>query len=92
MRDAAIFSDATTTGARFVGLPPGPATAGGGDVGFAEPSQNPQIAGVFTGLGTAQVRDSGIDVRIEIDDRFDSSPSVVKLLVMIVGILSAIGP
>ncbi|WP_210756664.1 arabinosyltransferase domain-containing protein [Gordonia paraffinivorans] len=85
-----IFSDATTTGARFVGLPPGPATAGGGDVGFAEPSQNPQIAGVFTGLSTAQVRDSGIDVRIEIDDRFDSSPSVVKLLVMIVGILSAI--
>ncbi|GAB86347.1 arabinosyltransferase domain-containing protein [Gordonia rubripertincta] len=85
-----IFSDATATGAQFVGLPPGAATAGGGDVGLAEPSSNPQIAGVFTGLTTEQVRTSGIDVRIEIDDRFDSSPSVIKWLVMIVGIIAAI--
>ncbi|MHC3004411.1 arabinosyltransferase domain-containing protein, partial [Gordonia sp. GN26] len=85
-----IFSDTTTTGAQFVGLPPGAASAGGGDVGLAEPSSNPQIAGVFTGLTTEQVRDSGIDVKIEIDDRFDSSPSVIKWLVMIVGVIAAI--
>ncbi len=85
-----IFSDTTTTGAQFVGLPPGAASAGGGDVGLAEPSSNPQIAGVFTGLATEQVRDSGIDVKIEIDDRFDSSPSVIKWLVMIVGVIAAI--
>ncbi|ETA07737.1 putative arabinosyltransferase [Gordonia alkanivorans NBRC 16433] len=88
--DLRIFSDATTTGAQFVGLPPGAASAGGGDVGLAEPSSNPQIAGVFTGLTTEQVRASGIDVRIEIDDRFDSSPSVIKWLVMIIGVVAAI--
>ncbi|MCK8613484.1 arabinosyltransferase domain-containing protein [Gordonia sp. C13] len=85
-----IFSDTTTTGARFVGLPPGAASAGGGDVGLAEPSSNPQIAGVFTGLTTEQVRASGIDVKIEIDDRFDSSPSVIKWLVMIGGVIAAV--
>ncbi|QMT01834.1 arabinosyltransferase domain-containing protein [Gordonia jinghuaiqii] len=86
-----IFSDATTTGTQFVGLPPGPAAAGGGDVGLAQPSSNPQIAGVFTDLSTDEVRAStGFDVRIEIDDRFDSSPSVLKWLVMIVGVIAAI--
>ncbi|SDU71126.1 arabinosyltransferase domain-containing protein [Gordonia westfalica] len=85
-----FFSDATTTGAQFVGLPPGATSAGGGDVGLAEPSSNPQVAGVFTALTPEQVRASGIDVRIEIDDRFASSPSVIKWLVMIVGIIAAI--
>ena len=44
------FADGLPTGAQFVGLPPGPAIAGGGAVGLAEPASNPQIAGIFTDL------------------------------------------
>ncbi|WP_238420868.1 arabinosyltransferase domain-containing protein [Gordonia sp. 'Campus'] len=86
-----IFSDAAVTGAQFAGLAPGPAAAGGGDVGRAEPASNPQIAGIFTDLTTEQVRPApGLDVRIEIDDRFDSSPTALKWIVMIVGVIAAI--
>ncbi|MBN0971066.1 arabinosyltransferase domain-containing protein [Gordonia hongkongensis] len=86
-----IFSDATTTGAQFVGLPPGPAIAGGGAVGLAEPASNPQIAGIFTDLTPEQLRAApGVDVRLEIDDRFDSSPSILKWVVMVVGVGAAI--
>ena len=83
-----IFSDATTTGAQFVGLPPGPAIAGGGAIGLAEPASNPQIAGIFTDLTPEQL--PGVDVRLEIDDRFDSSPSILKWVVMVVGVGAAI--
>ena len=52
-----IFSDSTTTGAQFVGLPPGPAIAGGGAIGLAEPASNPQITGIFTEVVVAPAAD-----------------------------------
>ncbi|MGC5247044.1 arabinosyltransferase domain-containing protein [Gordonia sp. DT219] len=54
--------------------------------GTAPPADQPQIAGLFTDLtGTA-----GVSAHLEIDNRFDTSPSAIKLAVMIIGILAAV--
>ena len=77
-----IWANSTNSGARFVGLTP---------VGLTDPAAQPQVAGLFTALTTAQVTGAhGLAVRIVVDNRFDSSPSLIKLLVMIIGILAAI--
>ncbi|MGV9827662.1 arabinosyltransferase domain-containing protein [Gordonia sp. NPDC003429] len=77
-----IWSSAAQTGARFVGA--GPAQ-------IAEPGHRPQVSGLFTDLSTSQVAAAqGLQVRIVVDDRFDSSPSIIKWIVMVVGVLAAI--
>ncbi|GAA1480066.1 arabinosyltransferase EmbA [Gordonia sinesedis] len=79
-----IVSTASGTSARFVGL--GPATTLG-------PGNQPQVAGLFTDLTTAQVsaaQSAGLAVRVVVDNRFDSSPSTIKWVVMIVGVLAAV--
>ncbi|MFW0786230.1 arabinosyltransferase domain-containing protein [Gordonia sp. CPCC 206044] len=86
-----LFVHASTSGVRagFEGL--GPAVT-------ADPAQRPQVSGVFTGLETPQVQravaarsgDAGLSVHVDIDNRFDSSPSAVKLAVMVIGILAVI--
>ena len=77
-----IWANSTDTGARFVGL---------GPAGTTDPASQPQVAGLFTALSTAQVTGAqGLAARVVVDNRFDSSPSLIKWLVMIVGILAAI--
>lgn len=79
-----IWSTPTETAAEFVGLAP-PA--------FAEEGHRPQISGVFTGLSTEQVRaaeSAGLAVDIAVDNRFDSSPTTIKLLAIIIGILAVL--
>ncbi|OBA41615.1 arabinosyltransferase domain-containing protein [Gordonia sp. 852002-51296_SCH5728562-b] len=77
-----IFSSAAGSGARFVGL--GPAQT-------APEADRPQVAGLFTDIPTSTITSTpGLSARIVVDDRFDSSPSVIKWLVMIVGVLAAI--
>ncbi|MGW0039603.1 arabinosyltransferase domain-containing protein [Gordonia sp. NPDC003376] len=80
-----VWSSSTGVGARFDGVP-GPDAAG-----IADPAAQPQVAGVFTALGAEQVRaGDGMAVQIDVDNRFDTSPTALKLTVMIIGILAAI--
>ncbi|MBE7193351.1 arabinosyltransferase domain-containing protein [Gordonia polyisoprenivorans] len=68
------------THARFVGVP-GPAAQG-----TAEAADQPQVAGLFTDLDST----SGMAARIAVDNRFDTTPSAIKLTVMILGVLAAL--
>ncbi|MGW0039604.1 arabinosyltransferase domain-containing protein [Gordonia sp. NPDC003376] len=77
-----IWSSGTSTGARFVGL--GPASD-------LDPGKRPQIDGVFTSLGAGQVRAAdGLRVHIEIDNRYASSPTLLKRIVMILAVLCVV--
>ncbi len=77
-----IWSTSTESGAQFVGVSP---------VALTAPENRPQVAGIFTDLSASTVAASaGLNVSIDVDNRFDSSPSALKLIVMIVGILAAI--
>lgn len=76
-------SRATTggvTNATFVGVP-GPTARG-----TAEPTDQAQVAGLFTDLDST----AGMRARIDIDNRFDTSASAFKLAVMIIGVLAAL--
>ncbi|MEE3852220.1 arabinosyltransferase domain-containing protein [Gordonia sp. LSe1-13] len=67
---------------------------GAGQSATADPGQRPQVSGIFTDLGpeeAARAADAGdLAVRIDVDNRFESSPSLIKLLVMILGVLAVI--
>ncbi|MGV9709684.1 arabinosyltransferase domain-containing protein [Gordonia sp. NPDC003424] len=66
---------------------------GAGRVGTAEPGERPQVSGIFTDLDPAaaqRARADGLSVHLDIDNRFDTSPTWIKLLVMIVGVLAVI--
>ncbi|MFE3289585.1 arabinosyltransferase domain-containing protein [Rhodococcus sp. NPDC059234] len=79
-----VHSDATHTTATFAGMPEGtaPVTADvPGDV-------RPQMVGIFSDLQGAAP--AGLQVRAEVDSRFSSSPTLFKLLAMIVGVLATL--
>ncbi|MFT4043534.1 MAG: arabinosyltransferase domain-containing protein [Gordonia sp. (in: high G+C Gram-positive bacteria)] len=76
-----IWSSAAQTGGQFVGL---------GSIQIAADAHRPQVAGIFTDLSPDQVAGAkGLAVRIDVDDRFDSRPSVLKWFVMTLGVLAA---
>ncbi|MGV9670649.1 arabinosyltransferase domain-containing protein [Gordonia sp. NPDC003504] len=87
-----ITSSATGTGARFVDAagaePEGVRSAG--DLGA---DARPQVDGMFTALPTQQISaavDQGLRAHVEIDSRFTSSPSTIKLVVMILAVICVI--
>lgn len=83
-RDLRIWSGPGGVGAEFVGL--GPATTLGID-------QRPQFDGVFTDLSTDDVEAAagqGLSITTEVDTRFANSPSTIKLLAMIVGVIAVL--
>nr|WP_221247055.1 arabinosyltransferase domain-containing protein [Gordonia humi] len=83
-RELHVFSSATATGAQFVGL--GPATA-------LEPSKRPQIDGFYSSLTTDQIAamaDAGMHARIDVDNRYESAPSIVKIIVMVIAVLATV--
>lgn len=67
---------------------------GAGIVATADPAAGPQVSGIFTDLDpetvTRAAADDGLAVHIDVDNRFESSPSWIKLLVMIIGVLAVI--
>lgn len=70
--------------ARAVGL---------GAVGTTGPENRPQVSGIFTALdpgAASRAAADGLAVHIDVDNRFDTTPSILKLIVMILGILAAI--
>ncbi|MCF8605257.1 arabinosyltransferase domain-containing protein [Gordonia sp. HY442] len=79
-----VWVDGPTVFAQFVGL--GPAVTN-------EDAQKPLVAGVFTGLDANQVhaaQQSGLAVHVDVDNRFDVTPTVLKWLVLIVGVIAVL--
>ncbi|WP_167096728.1 arabinosyltransferase domain-containing protein [Mycobacterium sp. DL592] len=64
------------TGADFVGIP--------GATGRLSPEKKPQIAGIFTDLKVPP--QPGLSARVDIDTRFITNPTSLKLAVMALGI------
>jgi arabinosyltransferase C len=84
-REVAISSTATATIAAFVG-----ATRADGTEFRAEVGRDirPQVVGLFTDLNSDQL--SGSTAHVDIDSRFTSSPSVLKLVAIALAVLCTI--
>ncbi len=73
-----IWANVGQVGADFVGIP--------GAAGTLAPEKKPQVAGVFTDLEVAA--QSGLSARIDVDTRFITTPTVLKLAAMVLGVIS----
>lgn len=75
-----IWANVGAVGADFVGIP--------GATGTLEPDKRPQVAGVFTDLEVGP--EAGLTARIDVDTRFITTPTALKLAVMVLGVLCVI--
>ncbi|OBA88560.1 arabinosyltransferase [Mycobacteriaceae bacterium 1482268.1] len=75
-----IWANVGQVGADFVGIP--------GATGTLAPEKKPQIAGIFTDLKVAP--QAGLSARIDVDTRFITSPTTLKLAVMVLGVASVL--
>jgi arabinosyltransferase A len=75
-----IWANVTGVGADFVGIP--------GAAGTLAVEKKPQVAGIFTDLNVAA--QPGLSARIDVDTRFITSPTPLKLAVMVLGVASAL--
>ncbi|WP_019201653.1 arabinosyltransferase domain-containing protein [Tsukamurella sp. 1534] len=73
------------TTASITGLPDGAHSSNEGHESVADPNLRPQITGFYTDLpDTAST--AGIDVSTQVDTRFNTKPSTIKLIAIVVGI------
>ena len=72
-----VWANVGGAGADFVGIP--------GATGTLAPEKKPQVAGVFTDLKVAA--QPGLSARIDVDTRFITSPTPLKLAVMVLGVI-----
>jgi arabinosyltransferase A len=79
-RELHIWANPGQVGADFAGIP--------GATGTLAPEKKPQVAGLFTDLKVAAQAD--LAARIDIDTRFITSPTALKLAVMVFGVLCVI--
>jgi len=88
-----VFSDAAHTTATFAGLTDDAGEPLSVDVAG---DLRPQMVGIFSDLkgaaanGTGGTAPAGLEVRADIDSRFSSSPTVFKLLAIVVGTLATL--
>jgi arabinosyltransferase A len=75
-----IWANVGQVGADFVGIP--------GAAGTLSPENKPQVAGVFTDLEVAA--QPGLSARIDVDTRFITAPTALKLGVMALGVACVI--
>jgi len=75
-----IWADAGGAAADFVGIP--------GAAGKLAPEKKPQVGGVFTDLKVPA--QPGLSVRVDIDTRFITAPTMLKKAVMGLGALSVL--
>nr|AFF59681.1 arabinosyltransferase A [Mycolicibacterium neoaurum] len=75
-----IWADVDAVGADFIGIP--------GARGELDVDKRPQVAGLFTELPVGL--DSGVRARVDIDTRFITSPTALKLAVMVLGTASVL--
>ncbi|MCT7661592.1 arabinosyltransferase domain-containing protein [Mycobacterium sp. CPCC 205710] len=76
-----IWGNPGGVGADFTGIP--------GAAGTLAAEKKPQVAGVFTDLKVAA--QAGLNAKIDIDTRFITSPTLLKLAVMVLGVACVIG-
>ncbi len=72
-----VWANPGGAGAEFVGIP--------GATGVLPPDKKPQVTGVFTDLKTPPV--PGLSASIDVDTRFITSPTALKLAAMFAGML-----
>ena len=72
-----IWANVGAVGADFVGIP--------GATGTLAPDKRPQVAGVFTDLRVPAT--TGLRAGIDVDTRFITTPTALKLAVMVLGVL-----
>ena len=78
--DLRIWAGPGGVGADFVGIP--------GATGTLAPEKKPAIDGIFTDLKVAP--QPGLSARVDIDTRFITHPSALKIAVMVLGIACVI--
>jgi arabinosyltransferase A len=76
-----IRADITGVNADFVGIP--------GAAGTQPAEKRPQVAGLFTDLEVAP--QDGLSARVDVDTRFITSPSAIKLIAMVLGVAAVVG-
>ncbi|BDD84752.1 arabinosyltransferase A [Tsukamurella pulmonis] len=84
-----FVSTPENTTAEFTGMPPGAETSNQLSNSVDDPNLRPQVTGFYTDLPASTPID-GIDVQTQVDTRFNTSPSTIKLIAIIVGIASTI--
>ncbi len=75
-----LWANLGGVGADFVGIP--------GATGTAPVEKKPQVAGLFTDL--KMTPQPGLSARVDIDTRFITSPTALKLLVMTLGVVCVV--
>ena len=75
-----VWANPGAVGGDFVGIP--------GAAGTLSPDKKPQVTGVFTDLKVPA--QPGLSARIDIDTRFITRPTPLKLAVMVAGVLCVI--
>ena len=75
-----IWANVGAVGADFVGIP--------GATGTLGLDKRPQVAGLFTDLRVAP--DAGVRAHVDIDTRFITSPTVLKMAVMVLGVAAVL--
>ena len=83
-RELHVWSTPSGAGAEFVGL---------GPAGLLGIDSRPQFDGVFTDLSTGDVEAAaaqGLSVVTTVDNRFDSSPTAIKAIVLVLGLIAIV--
>lgn len=75
-----VWANVGAVGADFVGIP--------GASGTLPPDKRPQVSGMFTDLEVAP--NAGVSARIDIDTRFITTPTLLKLAVMVLGVVCVV--
>lgn len=75
-----VWANVGAVGADFVGIP--------GATGTLPVDKRPQVAGIFTDLRVAP--QPGLSARVDVDTRFITSPTVLKMLAMVLGVLCVV--
>jgi arabinosyltransferase A len=76
-----VWANAGGVGADFVGIP--------GATGTLVAEKKPQVVGVFTDLQVAA--QPGLSARIDVDTRFITTPTALKLAVMVLAVICVLG-
>ena len=76
-----VFANPGAAGAEFIGIP--------GAAGTLAAEKKPQVTGIFTELKVPPQQ--SLSARIDIDTRFITNPTSLKLAVMVAGVLCVIG-
>ena len=76
-----VWSDPGSVGADFIGI--------AGATGTLPPDKKPQVAGLFTELKVPP--GPGLSARVDVDTRFITTPTTLKLAAMVLGIACVIG-